>query len=353
MIRIGVLCPSDIAFRRFLPSLKKATGFQYVGVAVASPEEWFCDDLSVVDQRTIDNTLSSEIEKANRFVNNYSGKIFWGYETLIHSSEVDAIYIPLPPALHFKWAKEALLNGKHVLLEKPFTINLKETKLLLEIANKRDLAVHEDYMFVFHSQMEAISNIINSGEIGDVRLYRISFGYPRRDNNDFRYKKSMGGGALLDAGGYTIKIASMLLGPKCKMVAATANYMTDFDVDIYGSATMINEDGVVAQLAFGMDNDYKCDLEIWCSKGTLTATRVFTAPADFLPSCIIKKNQALETRELPGDDAFLKSILCFEKSVKDKHVRCENYQLIEQQAFFVQEFKRVSETECMIFFENG
>lgn len=333
MIRIGVLCPSDIAFRRFLPSLKEATGFQYVGVAVASPEEWFCDGLSKVD---------GEKDKAERFVNTYSGKIFYGYETMILSSEVDAIYIPLPPALHFEWAKKALLNGKHVLLEKPFATNLKETKQLLEIAEKNNLAVHEDYMFVYHSQLEAINEIVSSGEIGDVRLYRISFGFPRRDNNDFRYKKNMGGGALLDAGGYTIKMASTLLGPNCKMVAATANYIPDFEVDMYGSATMVSEDGVVAQLAFGMDNDYRCDLEIWGSKGTLTATRVMTAPAGFVPSCIIKKNQAFETRELPADDAFLKSIQWFGKCINDNVVREKNYQLIEQQAVLVEEFKRVS-----------
>lgn len=344
MIRIGVLCPSDIAFRRFLPSLKEATGFQYVGVAVALPEEWLCDDLSKVDETIIDNIQNSEKEKAGRFVNNYSGKIFYGYETMIRSSEVDAIYIPLPPAMHFEWAKKALLNGKHVLLEKPFTTNLEETKLLLDIADKNNLAVHEDYMFVYHNQLETINEIVCSGEIGDVRLYRISFGFPRRDKDDFRYAKNMGGGALLDAGGYTIKMASTLLGQKCKMVAATASYIKDFEVDIYGSATMVNEDGVVAQLAFGMDNDYKCDLEIWGSKGTLTASRVMTAPAGFVPSCIIKKNQVFETRELPADDAFLKSILCFEKSVKDCNARRENYHLIEQQAFWVQEFKRVSET---------
>ncbi len=342
MIRIGVLCPSDVAFRRFLPSLKEATGFKYIGVAVALPEEWFCDDLSKVDKNSIDKIQNSEKEKADRFVNNYSGKIFYGYETMIRSSEIDAIYIPLPPALHFKWAKEALLNGKHVLLEKPFAANLKETRQLLDIADKNDLAVHEDYMFVYHNQLDAINEIVCSGEIGDVRLYRISFGFPRRDKNDFRYKQTMGGGALLDAGGYTIKMASMLLGPKCKVVTATANYIPDFEVEIYGSATMVNEDGIVVQLAFGMDNDYKCDLEIWGSKGTLTATRVMTAPAGFMPSCIIKKNQVFETRELPADDAFLKSILCFEKSVKDNNVRCKNYRLIEQQASLVQEFKRVS-----------
>ena len=337
MIRIGVLCPSDIAFRRFLPSLKEAADFQYVGVAVASPEEWFCDGLSKAD---------GEKEKAERFVNTYSGKIFYGYETMVCSSEVDAIYIPLPPAMHFEWAKKALLNGKHVLLEKPFATNLKDTKQLLEIAEKNNLAVHEDYMFVYHSQLEAINEIVCIGEIGDVRLYRISFGFPRRDENDFRYKKNMGGGALLDAGGYTIKMASTLLGSNCKMVAATANYIPDFEVDMYGSATMVNEDGVVAQLAFGMDNDYRCDLEIWGSKGTLTATRVMTAPAGFVPSCIIKKNQEFETRELPADDAFLKSIQWLGKCINDNVVREKNYQMIEQQAVLVESFIKSSKLQA-------
>ncbi len=338
MIRIGILCPSDIAFRRFLPSINNAADYQYIGVAVASTEEWFGHDLNIVDNQTIEKVQIREKEKASKFVNSFSGKIFDGYETLICSDEIDAVYIPLPPALHFKWARIALLNGKHVLLEKPFTTNLNDTKELVTIAKEKGLALHENYMFVFHDQLKAIKEIISSGEIGDVRMYRVSFGFPRRDKGDFRYNKSMGGGALFDAGGYTIRCASTLLGKKVRIVAATSNYIQDFDVDMYGSATMVNENGVVAQLAFGMDNDYKCDVEAWCSKGTLTATRFLTAPADFTPSCIIKKNQVFETRELPVDDAFLKSILWFGKCVTDKDAREENYQLIEHQASLVQDF---------------
>ena len=338
MIRIGIIGPSDIAFRRFLPSLNNAADFQYIGVAVASPDEWFGHDLNMVDRQTVDNVQKSEREKAAMFVDSYAGKIIDGYDTLICSEEIDAVYIPLPPALHFKWAQKALLNGKHVLLEKPFTTRLPETILLLALAKEQGLALHENYMFVFHNQVKAIHEIICSGDIGEVRLYRISFGFPRRDKGDFRYDKSMGGGALLDAGGYTIKCASTLLGKKSKIVAANSNYIQDFDVDIYGSATMVNDDGVVAQLAFGMDNDYKCDVEIWCSKGTLTATRFLTAPAGFTPSCIIKKNQEFETRELPSDDAFLKSISWFGKCVTDIVAREENYQLIEHQASLVQDF---------------
>lgn len=336
MIRIGIICPSEIAFRRFLPSLQKATGFEYVGVAIANKEEFV---------GATDEVLAKERQKAQTFVDNYGGKIFEGYGNLIGSEEVDAIYLPLPPALHFKWTKQALLNGKHVLVEKPSTTSLADTQELVSIAEEKGLALHENYMFVFHKQIAAINEIVNSGEIGDVRLYRISFGFPRRDAGDFRYNKTLGGGALLDAGGYTMKYATTLLGMSGKLVTATANYLPGFEVEMYGSATMVNNEGVVAQLAFGMDNDYKCDVEIWCSKGTLTSSRVLTAPTGFVPTCTIKKNQEYETRNLPADDAFLKSIRRFGQCVNDNSIRIKNYKLIEYQETLVEKFRELSKMD--------
>ena len=333
MIRIGIICPSEIAFRRFLPSLQLAQKFEYVGVAIASKEEFV---------GATDEVLAKERQKAQTFVDSYGGKIFEGYETMISSDEIDAVYLPLPPALHFQWAEKALLNNKHVFVEKPSTTCLADTQKLVALAKKHKLALHEDYMFVFHNQLEAINDIVRSGEIGDVRLYRITFGFPRRDARDFRYNKALGGGALLDAGGYTMKYATTLLGQSGKLVAATANYLPDFEVDMYGSATMVNDEGIVAQLAFGMDNDYKCDVEIWCSKGTLTSSRVLTAPAGFVPTCTIKKNQEYETRNLPADDAFLKSIIRFGQCINNDILRVENYDLIEHQESFVERFRELS-----------
>ena len=333
MIKIGIICPSEIAFRRFLPSLQQAEGFEYVGVAIATKEEFV---------GATDEILDNERQKAQTFVNNFGGIIFEGYETLICSDDVDAVYLPLPPALHFKWSEKALLNKKHVFVEKPSTTCFADTQRLISLAKERGLALHENYMFVFHNQMEAINDIVRSGEIGDVRLYRITFGFPMRDTRDFRYNKALGGGALLDAGGYTMKYATTLLGLSGKLTAATIGYLPGFEVDMYGSATMVNDEGIVAQLAFGMDNDYKCDVEIWCSKGTLTSGRVLTAPAGFMPTCIIKKNQEYETRCLPADDAFLKAIQRFGQCVKDKEMRIENYELIEHQEALVDRFRELS-----------
>lgn len=113
-------------------------------------------------------------------------------------------------------------------------------------------------------------------------------------------------------------------------------------MDIYGSATLVNSKGVTAQIAFGMDNDYKCELEVWGSKGTLKTGRVLTAPVGFVPTMTIKKNTEIEERSLPADDAFKKSIEHFIKCTNDRDAREENYELILRQALLVDQFSEMA-----------
>lgn len=336
MKRIGIICPSEIAFRRFLPALKEAGCIEYAGVAIAKEEEFV---------GATDEILAKERGKAKTFVDSYAGKIYEGYKTLIHSDDVDALYLPLPPGLHYKWAKEALSAGKHILCEKPCTTALATTEDLLNDAEARGLAAHENYMFAFHDQLEAVNDIVKSGEIGDVRLYRISFGFPMRAQNDFRYNKALGGGALLDCGGYTFKYASLLLGPTAKMKYAQSNNIDGFSVDMYGSAALVNDEGVTAQVAFGMDNNYKCELEVWGSKGTLYTNRILTAPAGLVPEVIIRKGNEVEKRNLPADDAFKKSILHFSKCIENADTRKTNYETLLCQARLVEQFKQLAKID--------
>ena len=333
MKRIGIICPSEIAFRRFLPALKEAGCFEYAGVAIASKEEYV---------GATDEVLAKERAKAQTFVDSYGGKIYERYSTLIYSDEIDAIYLPLPPGLHYKWAKKAVAAGNHILVEKPCTTALATTGDLLKDADAKGLAVHENYMFAFHEQLEAVNDIVRSGEIGDVRLYRVSFGFPMRAQNDFRYNKALGGGALLDCGGYTLKYASMLLGPTAQLKYAQSNNIEGFSVDMYGSAALVNDEGVTAQIAFGMDHNYKCELEVWGSKGTIYTNRILTAPAGLVPEVIIRKGNEEEKRNLPADDAFKKSILHFFKCIKDADTRKSNYETLLRQARLVEQFKQLA-----------
>ena len=102
-IRIGIICPSEIAFRRFLPSLQQEEAFVYTGVAIADKSEW--------DGEVDDSVIKNEEAKAQSFVDTYGGKIFHGYMNMICSDEIDVVYLPLPPALHMRWAKVALAKA--------------------------------------------------------------------------------------------------------------------------------------------------------------------------------------------------------------------------------------------------
>lgn len=332
MIRIGVICPSEIAFRRFMPALGQlGESFSFVGVAHADEEEWFG---SVSDEHE-KSVLEGEVEKAQSFVETYGGRVFESYRALLTSDEIDAVYLPLPPALHYKWGMEVLKHGKHLLCEKPCTTDPADTAALLAEAEKRGLAVHENYMFGYHSQLEHIQKMVEDGQLGELRLIRIAFGFPFRGRNDFRYCKALGGGALLDCGGYTLKLASMLLGDSARVVFSQLNTKENFEVDLYGSATLVNDRGVTAQVSFGMDNSYKCELELWGSHATLFTDRILTAPAGFEPTVRIKNNSGEQIIHLPADDTFKKSIVDFLACIHDGEKRRARYQEIQRQALLV------------------
>ncbi len=336
MIRIGIICPSEIAFRRFLPALQKEKRMQYVGVAVATAEEWFGNTEIVTDK--MQEVLHKEREKAENFRATYGGKVFDGYQCMLESGEIDAVYLPLPPALHFHWAQNALCRNLHVLVEKPSTTSLEDTEKLLVLARQNRLAIHENYMFAYHSQLQTVAQVMEQGEIGTIRIIRVDFGFPRRPEGDFRYMRALGGGALLDCGGYTLKYADMLLHGQAKIEYAHVSAGENCDVEIFGNAVISGQNGEQIEVAFGMDNDYRCSIQAWGSKGTLSSNRILTAPEGFVPEYTIARNGNAQTFRMEADDAFLKSIAHFADCVEQEAVRCSNYEELRRQEQLVDAF---------------
>lgn len=298
-MRIGILGTADIAFRRFLPALQKCEGFTYAGVATRTPG------------------------KGKPFQEAYGGKIYDGYGSLLEDKSIEAVYMPLPPSLHYEWGRKVLEVGKHLFMEKPFTTSLAETEALLALAEEKGLAVHENYMFLYHSQLAYVRKRIADGSLGDLRLIRAAFGFPKRSEGDFRYNRSLGGGALLDCGGYPVRLVRELLGDTARVMQARLVQPLGYEVDLYGSAVLENDDGLCAQISFGMDNAYQCQLEIWGSKATLISPRIFTAGPDFNPQIVLRTSSGETQIELEPDDQFLHSINAFAKAIKLPEI-CEN-----------------------------
>lgn len=333
-IRIGILGASDIAYRRFLPALKKLRQFELAGVAVATcmerGEEY--------DEASYESLLREKKIKAQKYVDEFGGKVYVGYENMIQSEEVDAVYIPLPPNLHFKWAYKALAAGKHVLSEKPCTTNIEDTLKLVQLAKEKQVVLNENYAFCMHKQIGKIKELIDAGAIGEVRLIRSAFGFPYRNAADFRYHADMGGGALLDCGGYVLKAAGLFMQKEVKVAMSVLHPTEKHDVDIYGSAVLVDENLTEAQLAFGMDNSYKCELEIWGSKAHILAPRIFTPPAEFNAQ-IILKGQTEEVITVEPDDQFMHAIEYFGECINDSAKAAEAEEAIMLQSKLIEEVR--------------
>ena len=177
MIRIGIICPSEIAFRRFLPALQEASDdFQFTAIGIASAEEWF-GNLSKVSVDSINEQQSREQAKAQNFIDQYGGKIIVGYENLIISNDIDAVYIPLPPALHFKWTKRALYADKHVFVEKPLTTNSKEARIIKKLAEEKNIIGQVGFVERYNQAFISCREFINKPKF--IESHRLSDFNPR------------------------------------------------------------------------------------------------------------------------------------------------------------------------------
>ncbi len=321
MLRLGIIGCSEIAYRRFMPAVRELDNVQVIAVA----EEY-------------------APQKLEQFCSVYAIAGETDFERLLNRYDLDAVYIPQPPALHYYWSKRALECGKHVLIEKPSTTSYANTCELVELADKKNLALHENYMFQYHSQIRQIQDKIAQGVIGDVRLFRADFGFPMRSQSDFRYCKALGGGALLDAGGYTIKLASLFLGPTLNVDSSQLNTLQGYEVDMYGSASLSNKNGVVFQVGFGMDCSYRCSFEAWGNKGTLRTNRIFTAPPDFIPSVEIETTEGKKQVALQADHHFKHSIEEFCEEIKDTTKRTRMYEEILLQSKLMDAVKATAQT---------
>jgi len=125
------------------------------------------------------------------------------YEALLNDADIDAVYIPLPNHLHVPWAIKALEANKHVLCEKPIGLSSAEAKQLQEAAKKKPkLKVMEAFMYRFHPQWKRIKQLIQDGAIGELKTVQSFFSYYNIDADNIRNKKEIGGGGLMDLGGY-------------------------------------------------------------------------------------------------------------------------------------------------------
>jgi NDP-hexose-3-ketoreductase len=214
--------------------------------------------------------------------------------SMLSAPDVDAVYIAAPTGVHAHMARETLRAGKHVWCEKPMTGSHHETADVIRAAERAGLVALESDMFLYHPQFNELRRLVETQEVGRLVSMTGRFGFPHLPSADFRYSRSLGGGALLDAGYYPIAAALDLLGPELRLLGAAVTSDDGRDVDTVGAAIVASNDQT-ALLEWGFGRSYRNEIEIWCEGGTIKAERAFSKPAN-LETSIVVSSQSGDNR---------------------------------------------------------
>ena len=165
-------------------------------------------------------------------------KSYASYQALLEDPAIDLVYIPLPNHLHAEWIKKCADYGKHVICEKPLTLNAAEAREALDYAQAKGIRVMEAFMYRFHPQWRRALEIVKYQGIGKINAIHTFFGYANNDPNNIRNIKETGGGAIYDIGCYAVSTARFLLESEPQRVFCTAHYDPDFKTDILANGVL-------------------------------------------------------------------------------------------------------------------
>ncbi len=214
-IRWGILSTAGIAVNKVIPAMQQGDWSEVVAIA------------------------SRNIEKATQVAERFGiPKAYGSYEELLADDQIEAIYNPLPNHLHVPWTTRAAVAGKHVLCEKPIGLNMEEAAQLLAVRDRTGIKIQEAYMVRTHPQWIGTLELITAGRIGDLRAINGFFSYFNANPENIRNKVEIGGGGILDVGGYPITIARFIFGEEPQRVIGLVERDPDLGIDRLASAIL-------------------------------------------------------------------------------------------------------------------
>ena len=219
----------------------------------------------------------------------------------IDETKASWIYICTPISSHYKYARQALALRKNVICEKPVSENSKQTQELYQLAKSSGLHFVEMCMYKYHSQYKYLEKLV--AEIyDDIKSVRTQFKIPHLSENDIRYQRSLGGGALLDVGYYPISIIVNLFGIPNGLSKVIKTEPT-YTVDLFGSALM-DYDNFYCTANWAIGAPYSNDLVIETTDTRYIFERAFSKPPHLETVLTKNKEGVIERIVIEGDDHF-------------------------------------------------
>jgi predicted dehydrogenase len=237
----------------------------------------FAESAAVLDGVKVIAAASRTPGKAEAFAEKHSIKNYYAdYAEMLKNDDVDAVYVATTHNFHYQNVRQALEANKPALCEKPFTVNAREMKSLIALAERKQLFMMEAMWTRFLPAIEQLRMWLAEDIIGTIKQIRATFGFLFPfDPNHRMFNPDLAGGALLDAGIYPLSFANMVMRQKPVEIKALGE-IGSTGVDEQSSYILKYESGCLALLNSTVNAPVASRAEVIGTKGRITI------PKDFL-----------------------------------------------------------------------
>ena len=236
----------------------------------------FAESAAVLDDIKVVAAASRTQGKAEVFAEKHSiDNHYSDYAELLKNDEVDAIYVATTHNFHYENVKQVLEANKPVLCEKPFTVNAREMRSLIALAERKQLFMMEAMWTRFLPAFEQVRIWLAEDIIGPVKQIQATFGFIFPFDPDHRlYNFDLAGGAVLDAGIYPLSFANMVMKQKPVELKALGE-IGSTGVDEQSSYLLKYESGCLALLNSTVNAPVVSRAEVVGTKGRITIPKEF------------------------------------------------------------------------------
>ena len=298
-VKWGVLSTAKIGRKQVIPAMQKS------------------DDVDVIALASRDLANAQEIAKELGIP-----KAYGSYEEMLADPEIEAVYNPLPNHLHVPLTIQALEAGKHVLCEKPISIDAEEARKLVDISRQTGKLVEEAFMVRSSPQSIRVVELVKSGAIGELRAIQGIFSYFNDDPNNIRNMADIGGGGIYDIGCYLITTSRMVTEEEPDRIAAVIDRDPVMKTDRLASAIMTFPSGVQSTWTCSTQMVLRQRMNLMGTKGRIEVEIPFNAPNDRPCRILIDDGQdnlgtGIQIEEFPVNDQYTIQGELFSRAIRD------------------------------------
>tara|TARA_R110001583_G_scaffold132895_2_gene284817 strand:+ start:4353 stop:5327 length:975 start_codon:yes stop_codon:yes gene_type:complete len=240
----------------------------------------------------------------------------------LEDHSINAIYLSSPTGVHFEQIEKCLDAGKSVLVEKTALPSLFETEQLIRKAKQKGLVLMEAFMYRFHEQFHTLKAILDSKEFGHPIKIDCEFGFPHLNTDNIRYKRSLSGGALFDAGAYTISSVRTLLNDNVQLKFANLESDKGYEVDTKGFA-VLQANTTLCTCTWGFGLSYSNVIRIWTDDTIIVVDKAYSKRETPQNISIFKNGKLENIIEIGAQNHFINMLKYFCDTTKSSLLKEE------------------------------